>query len=156
MTRRKAPSYKGLRPASHKASAAAKGSSRKADTRHERLLRSELWRAGCRFRKNLANLPGKPDIVFTRVKLAVFCDGDFWHGRDWETRKAKLERGSNPGYWVRKIERNIERDGEHTRLLMAAGWSVMRVWESDILADPRGIARLIVRELEERGHFRNG
>lgn len=155
MPRRKAPSYQGLRPASRRASAAAKGSSRKADTRHERLLRSELWRAGCRFRKNLTGLPGKPDVVFPRVKLAVFCDGDFWHGRDWEERKRKLERGTNPKYWVRKIERNIERDGEHTRRLMDAGWSVMRVWESDVLADPRRIARLIIRELEERGHFRS-
>ncbi len=154
MTRRTAPSYKGLRPASDRASAAAKGSSRKADTKHERLLRGELWRAGCRFRKNLAGLPGKPDIAFTRVKLAVFCDGDFWHGRDWEQRKAKLEGGSNPAYWVKKIERNIERDGENTRLLMDAGWSVMRVWESDILANPQEIARLIIRELNDRGHFR--
>ncbi len=148
-----APSYKGLRPASDRASAAARGASRKGDTKHERLLRSELWRAGCRFRKNVRYLPGKPDIAFTRVKLAVFCDGDFWHGRDWEARKAKLERGSNPQYWVKKIERNMERDGESIRLLMDAGWTVMRVWESDIMASPRNVARVIIRELDARGHF---
>ncbi len=151
--RRTAPSYRGLHSASDRASAAARGASRKADTKHERLLRSELWRAGCRFRKNVKHLPGKPDIAFTRAKLVVFCDGDFWHGRDWEARKAKLERGSNPDYWVRKIERNMERDSESTRLLLDAGWTVIRVWESDIIAGSRDIARVIIRELDARGHF---
>ncbi len=151
--RRTAPSYTGLQPASDRASAAARGASRKADTKHERLLRSELWRAGCRFHKNVKHLPGKPDIVFTRVKLAIFCDGDFWHGRDWEARKARLERGSNPEYWVKKIERNMERDRESTRLLLNAGWTVMRIWESDITASPRDVARVIIHELNLRGHF---
>ncbi len=151
--RRITPSYRGLRPASDRASAAARGVSCKADTKHERLLRSELWRAGCRFRKNVKNLPGKPDIAFTRAKLAVFCDGDFWHGRDWQARRAKLERGSNPTYWVKKIERNMERDSEVTRLLMDAGWTVIRVWESDIIANPRDVARVITYELDARGHF---
>ncbi len=151
--RRRVPTYKGLRPASDRASAAARGSSRKADTRHERLLRSELWRAGCRFRKNVPDLPGKPDIVFTKVRLAIFCDGDFWHGKDWEARRAKLERGSNPRYWVAKIERNIERDNENTKLLHDNGWTVMRFWESDIIAGTQDIAREIIRELRKRGHF---
>lgn len=151
--RHTSPSYRGLHPASNQASAAARGASRKSDTRHERLLRSELWRAGCRFRKNVQYLPGKPDIVFTRARLAVFCDGDFWHGRAWEARKAKLERGSNPDYWVRKIERNIERDAESTRLLLNAGWTVIRVWETDVVANPRAVARVIIRELDARGHF---
>ncbi len=151
---RKAPSYRGLHPTSDRASAAARGSSRKTDTKHERLLRSELWRAGCRFRKNVKHLPGTPDIVFSRVKLAVFCDGDFWHGRDWEARKAKLERGSNPEYWIQKIGRNMERDGEITRLFLDAGWTVVRIWESDIIASPRDVAQVIISELEARGHFR--
>ncbi len=152
--RRTAPSYRGLHPASNQASAAARGASRKADTKHERFLRSELWRAGCRFRKNVKHLPGTPDIVFSRARIAIFCDGDFWHGRDWDSRRAKLERGSNPEYWVRKIERNMERDGENTRQLLAAGWTVIRIWESEILADPRDVARVIIAELDVRGHFR--
>lgn len=129
------------------------GLSRKADTRHELLLRRMLWRAGCRFRKNVPELPGKPDIAFPRVKLAIFCDGDFWHGKDWRNRRAKLESGSNPRYWVDKIERNMERDSENTRLLQDAGWTVMRFWESDIIARPQLIAMEIIRELERRGHF---
>src|SRR6478672_1465494 len=87
------PSYKGLRPASPRASAAARGSSKKADTRCELMLRRSLWVAGCRYRKNVPELPGRPDIVFPGAKVAVFCDGDFWHGRDWETRRQKLSRG---------------------------------------------------------------
>lgn len=95
MKTRSSPSYVGLRPASEQASKAARGSSRKTDTRCEVLLRSALFRAGFRFRKNVATLPGKPDIVFPGPKVAVFCDGDFWHGRDWERRKQKLATGTN-------------------------------------------------------------
>jgi DNA mismatch endonuclease (patch repair protein) len=90
----RAPSYKGLEPASAAASAAARGSSRKADTRCEVKVRSLLWRAGARFRKNVTTLPGKPDIVFPGPRLAVFCDGDFWHGKDWDERRRRLARTS--------------------------------------------------------------
>ena len=106
----KTPSYKYLNAASASASKAARASSKKQDTKPELRLRRALWRAGHRYRKNVATLPGKPDIVFVRARLAVFCDGDFWHGRNWPERKAKLEQGHNPGYWVAKIERNMERD----------------------------------------------
>jgi DNA mismatch endonuclease (patch repair protein) len=95
-------------------------------------LRSALWRAGVRFRKNVASLPGKPDIVFPTHRLVVFCDGDFWHGKDWKERLPKLASGTNSAYWVAKIERNMERDREHTRRLGEAGWRVLRVWESEI------------------------
>lgn len=111
---------------------AARGSSRKRDTRCEVKLRSALWRAGVRFRKNVASLPGKPDIVFPTHRLVVFCDGDFWHGKDWKERLPKLASGTNSAYWVAKIERNMERDREHTRRLGEAGWRVLRVWESEI------------------------
>lgn len=143
-----APSYKGLRPASERASAAARGSSRKSDTRCEVKLRSVLWRAGARFRKDVRSLPGRPDIVFPGLRLAVFCDGDFWHGKDWEERRRKLARGSNPSYWIAKIERNRERDRETTRNLEAAGWTVLRFWESDILRDTTAVAEEILAARE--------
>lgn len=138
------PSYKGLEPASARASAAARGSSRKTETRCEVRLRSVLWRAGLRFRKNVKGLPGKPDIVFPRQKLAVFCDGDFWHGRDWKARRQRLARGNNPDYWTAKISRNRERDRENTLKLEAEGWSVLRYWESDIHDDAKVIAKEIL------------
>ena len=77
-------------------------------------------------------MPGKPDIVFKSARIAIFCDGDFWHGKNWEERKQRLKRGSNPDYWVAKIERNIERDRENTRRLQKDGWTVHRFWESEI------------------------
>lgn len=150
---RSSPSYKGLRPASNRASAAARASSRKTDTRHEQRLRSALWRAGCRFRKNMRELPGTPDIVFTKAKLVIFCDGDFWHGRDWEQRKTRLQSGSNPGYWVKKIGRNMERDREITKLLETSGWKVLRFWESDILRDPQAVASQVIHMLSLRDHL---
>ncbi len=144
------PSYKGLQPASPRATAAARGSSRKTDTRCEVALRKTLWAAGCRYRKNVPGLPGRPDVVFPGVKVAVFVDGDFWHGRDWETRQEKLSRGTNPGYWVAKIQRNIERDRQTTGRLQEMGWTVLRFWESEIQSDPGAAARRVQETLRER------
>lgn len=146
-SRRTSPSYTGLRPASRRASAAARGSSRKSDTRCEVKLRSALWRAGARFKKNVASLPGKPDVVFPGRRLAVFCDGDFWHGKDWQERLPKLNVGANSTYWVAKIERNMERDADHTRRLEQDGWRVLRVWESEIHRDTEGVLKRILNLL---------
>lgn len=132
---RPAHSYLGRKPASEHASQAAKGSSKKTDTKPELILRRALWSAGLRYRKNPPNLPGKPDVVFLGAKLAVFCDGDFWHGRNWEARQEKLSRGHNAEYWLAKIGRNMKRDAEVTAALGEAGWSVLRVWESDVKRD---------------------
>ena len=147
-----APSYQGLKPASRKATLAARGSSRKTGTRCERLLRSALWRAGCRYRKNVAGLPGKPDLVFPKARVVVFCDGDFWHGRSWPSRKAKLSEGNNPKYWIQKIERNLKRDQGNTAALEREGWTVLRFWETDILANPSAAADRVRRALGERLH----
>src|SRR5689334_15045680 len=97
----KAPSFSGLKPASQAASL-AKRMNHRSDTVHERLLRSALWRRGLRFRKNLSNLPGKPDIVFVAARVAVFCDGDFWHGRNWRRLSSQLNRTANAAYWRQK------------------------------------------------------
>ncbi len=105
------------------------------NTKPELLLRRALWKRGMRFRVNYKALPGKPDIVFTKVKLAVFCDGDFWHGNNWAIRglsclEEELERYDS--YWRNKILTNIERDKKKAALLEENGWVVIRVWESEI------------------------
>ena len=145
------PSYKGLSPASARASVAARGSSKKTDTRCEVTLRRTLWAAGCRYRKNVAELPGRPDIVFAGARLAVFCDGDFWHGRDWESRRQKLGRGTNSEYWLAKIQRNMERDRQNTGRLQEMGWTVLRFWESQIRSDLAGVARTVLEALDSEG-----
>ena len=113
------------------------------ETIGEKLLRSALWRAGFRFRKNVRHLPGKPDIVFVRERVVVFCDGDFWHGRNWRKDKKRLKAGPNSPYWVSKIQANIDRDKRYNKELKALGWAVMRYWESDVRGDPNRIAHEI-------------
>lgn len=139
--------YKGRRPASERASAAARGSSKKTDTSPELLLRRALWEAGFRYRKDVKDLPGRPDIVFPKAKLAVFCDGDFWHGRNWAERRQKLEQGTNSDYWLAKIERNMERDRQNTQRLQEMGWVVLRFWESEIRASPQEVTGRVVAAL---------
>lgn len=108
-------------------------------------MRKALWAAGLRYRLHPTALPGRPDIVISRYRLAIFCDGDFWHGRDWRKRKKKLAQGWNAGYWVAKIARNRERDRTVTSTLRRLGWQVIRVWEGDVLRDPVRIATKILR-----------
>ena len=103
------PRYSSFRPSSESASR-IKRSVRSRDTKPELLLRRALWAKGLRYRLHRKDLPGKPDIVFPRQKVAVFCDGDFWHGRDWPALKQKLCRRANPDYWIPKIQSNIEHD----------------------------------------------
>lgn len=100
------------------------------DTSIEIVLRLALWHRGIRYRKNYKSLPGKPDIVITKHKLAVFCDSDYWHGYDWENRHQRIK--SNREYWIPKIERNMQRDKEVTAQLQAMGWTVLRFWEWQI------------------------
>ncbi len=144
------PSYAGLSPASA-VSSRAKRANRKVDTRHECLLRKELWRRGLRYRKHVDDLPGKPDIVFPRARLVVFCDGDFWHGRDWAALRAKLAQGTNSAYWLAKIGTNRERDRLNTHRLETLGWQVLRVWETDVRSDVLAAADRIASTLQHRG-----
>lgn len=102
------------------------------DTKIEILLRKALWRKGYRYRKNYNKLPGKPDIALTRFKIAIFCDGEFFHGKDWEVLKPRLEKGDNGEFWINKISRNRERDDEINKKLLYMGWTVIRFWGSDI------------------------
>lgn len=99
-----------------------------SDTGIEVRLRKALWHKGVRYRKNFKVFDCHPDIVITKYKIAVFCDGNFWHGKELQKRPIK----HNSSYWNEKIRRNIERDLENTIELRDNGWIVLRFWEDDI------------------------
>ena len=104
-----------------------------SDTSIELRLRKALWHKGYRYRKNYKSLPGSPDIVLTKYKIAIFCDSEFFHGKDWEILKPRLEKGNNPDYWIKKIERNRTRDWESDKKLLYLGWTVIHFWGKDIM-----------------------
>lgn len=145
----KVPRFDNLKPRNINASKVGLANVR-SSTKPELRLRRALWRAGLRYRLNAPDLPGRPDIVFRRLKLVIFCDGDFWHGRHWRKRKAKLKNGWNSRYWVAKIERNRERDREVNRQLARKGWSVIRVWETDLAKNVSPAVALIKSAIEGR------
>lgn len=144
-------SYVGLKPASVRASRAAAGSSAKRDTRPELVLRKALRQLNVRgYRVDDESVSGRPDLVFPVARVAVFCDGDFWHGRDLQERLAKLRKGHNAPYWVSKISGNVARDRARDRELATAGWTVLRFWETDILRDADEVAARIRDSVEQK------
>lgn len=106
---------------------------RSKNTKIEIALRKALWHKGYRYRKNYEALPGKPDIVLTKQKIAIFCDSEFFHGKDWEILKPQLEHGKNGEFWIKKISRNRERDDEVNKQLLFLGWTVIRFWGKGII-----------------------
>lgn len=113
------------------------------DTKIEVMLRKALWNKGYRYRKNYRGLPGNPDIVLTKYKIAIFCDGEFFHGKDWEVLKPRLEKSNNGSYWVNKISRNRERDDEVNKRLLFEGWTVIRFWGDEIKKDVDGCVKVV-------------
>lgn len=113
------------------------------DTTIEVALRKALWEKGYRYRKNYKRLPGKPDIVLTKYKIAVFCDSEFFHGKDWEIKRPKLLNSKDSKYWISKIERNMERDRENEQRLLFLGWTVIRFWGKEILKNTHECVRVI-------------
>jgi len=113
------------------------------DTSIEVELRRALWNKGYRYRKNYKKLPGKPDIVLTKYKIAVFCDSEFFHGKDWEALKVQLEKGKNSKFWIDKISRNRERDDSINKQLGFMGWTVIRFWGKDIQKNVEECVRVI-------------
>lgn len=99
----------------------------------ETMLAKALWHRGYRYRLNYKELPGSPDIALTKQKIAVFVDGEFWHGHDWIHKRDKIK--SNPEYWREKIEENIARDIRNGQQLASMEWTVLRFWEKDIKKD---------------------
>lgn len=86
----------------------------------ESILAKALWHKGYRYRLNCKDLPGTPDIVLTKYRIAIFVDGEFWHGKDFEKTKEKLK--NNRDYWIEKIEENIQRDIKNDNLLRQMEW----------------------------------
>lgn len=123
---------------------------RSKDTSIELALRKALWARGYRYRKNYRLLPGSPDIVLIKYRIAIFCDGEFFHGKDWEEQKKRLLKGSNAGYWIKKIERNMERDTEKDQMLRFAGWTVIHFWGKEILEDPDECIKVIEETIFEQ------
>ena len=146
MRQPRVPRYANYRPRSEESSRVGV-SNRRQNTAPELLLRKALWSAGIRYRLHVKHLPGCPDLVIAAARVAIFCDGDFWHGRHWRRRKEKLEAGWNAEYWVRKIASNRRRDRLVTRQLRQLGWRVVRVWESDVRGNSELVASRILKIL---------
>lgn len=115
---------------------------RGSGTTPERALAKALWKAGFRYRKNLKSLPGHPDIVISRFKVAVFVDGEFWHGYKWHEKKFRIK--ANREFWIPKIERNMERDVEVNKALTDLNYCVIRFWANDVKRDVDACVQRVV------------
>lgn len=122
---------------------------RAKDTKIEVLLRKMLWEKGYRYRKNVSDLPGKPDVVLTKYKIAIFCDGEFFHGKDWEELRLKLKNSNNGEFWIKKIAGNRAHDEEVNKRLSFLGWTVIRFWGKDIKKNPAECLRVIEETIFE-------
>ena len=98
---------------------------RSTNTKEEIRLAKTLWHLGYRYRKNNKTVFGKPDFTFKKLKIAIFVDSEFFHGKDWETRK---KTQTNPEFWIKKIERNIQRDIEVNIYSESQNWKILRFW----------------------------
>lgn len=103
------------------------------NTKPELLFRRALWRKNIRYRVDSKQLPGKPDISIKKYHLAIFIDGEFWHGYNWDERKKTIK--SNRHFWIPKIERNMQRDRQVNQELREKGYTVFRFWSKEILND---------------------
>ncbi len=103
---------------------------RAKNTKPELLFRKALWKKGVRYRVDSKKLPGRPDVSIKKYKLAIFIDGEFWHGYNWDERKDKLK--SNRGFWIPKIERNMQRDREVNDQLTELGFTIFRFWDHEV------------------------
>lgn len=117
----------------------------------EQKLAKKLWHLGYRYRKNDKRLPGSPDIAIPRHHIAIFVDGEFWHGKDWETRKLRLKR--NREYWIEKIEENIARDKRVDDQLRIMDWIPVHFWSKDALKDTDSCVSDILGLIIENEHL---
>ncbi|MDO8873587.1 MAG: very short patch repair endonuclease [Methanoregula sp.] len=119
---------------------------RSKNTKPEVQLRKFLWNQGYRgYRIHNADLPGKPDIVFKKKKIAIFIDGCFWHKCPFDFREPK----TNPEYWMKKIQSNVDRDKKVNEQLQSDGWKVVRVWEHMMRKEPEKIVAGILALMKE-------
>lgn len=119
------------------------------DTSIELMVRKRLFSMGYRYRVNYKALPGKPDIVFTKKKIAIFIHGCYWHGHGCSSRYAHVSK-SNKNYWGPKIQGNKERDQRRIKELENAGWNVITIWECEIKNDLEDIMRKVLHVLSEK------
>lgn len=117
------------------------------NTKEEVLLAKTLWKLGYRYRRNSKYIKGKPDISFKKHKIAIFVDGEFFHGKDWGILKQRLN--TNPTFWHTKIERNIQRDKEVNEYLTSQGWTVLRFWSQQVKKDLDGVVAVIKSAIEK-------
>jgi DNA mismatch endonuclease (patch repair protein) len=138
------------------------GAIRSKQNRTEVTLRKAIFARGLRYRLYRRDLPGKPDLVFVRERVAVFVDGDYWHGRLLieEGRSAVAKRlarlpAESRKYWMMKFTKRVERDQEMSRELRQRGWRVLRFWESDVKRDVgrfvERVERAVTRVRQEDG-----
>lgn len=115
---------------------------RSVDTKPELILRKELWNKGVRYRKNFKKLPGKPDIAIMKHHIAIFVDGEFWHGYKWEEKQNNIH--THRSYWIPKIEKNMKRDVTVNSELESLGWKVVRFWSKEVIKNPDYCTELIL------------
>lgn len=101
--------------------------------KYEKALAKKIWHMGYRYRLNYKTLPGSPDIAILKYNLAIFVDGEFWHGKDFHERISTLT--NNKSYWIEKIKENRERDRANDEKLKQLGWIPIHFWSKDIVAD---------------------
>jgi DNA mismatch endonuclease (patch repair protein) len=106
---------------------------RSKNTRAEILLRKAMWKCNIRYRIHTPDIPGKPDILIKKYRLAIFVDGGFWHGYLWETNKFRIK--TNSKFWINKIEGNIKRDILVNGQLKELGYTIMRFWDHEVIKD---------------------
>jgi DNA mismatch endonuclease, patch repair protein len=116
-------------------------------TKDEVIFAKALWKCGLRYRKNNRTVFGKPDFTFKKFKIAVFIDSEFFHGKDWETRKRP---DTNADFWFKKISRNIERDKEVNNYLQNSGWIVIRFWSTELRKNTDLCIQIVKTELLKR------
>ena len=139
----KHPKYYDSTPEIRKRMSKVKLKNGKAET----ILAKRLWHEGYRYRRNYKKLPGSPDIALTRYRIAVFVDGEFWHGENWEERKAKLKH--NREYWIEKIEENIARDKSVDEQLKEMCWITIHFWEKQVLKHTDECLQIVLELLQK-------
>lgn len=117
----------------------------------ESILAKSLWNKGLHYYKNYKILPGSPDIAITKYKIAIFVDGEFWHGENWDYRKKRLKR--NRDYWIEKIEENMARDKKNDTLLLSLGWTPLHFWERQVIKQLDDCIAVIMNEIYKQNSY---
>jgi DNA mismatch endonuclease (patch repair protein) len=121
---------------------------RSTNTKDEVRLAKALWALGYRYRRNNKTVFGKPDFTFKKIKLAIFVDGEFFHGKNWDIDRNRIK--TNSEFWIKKIERNMQRDIEVNAYLESQNWKILRFWSNDIKKNLDSCIAEIQKAIAER------